>query len=219
MNIFCDWQGILGRPETRHLKTVLQQFYGLAGVIRGQLGKQGYLLDKYLHDLLTALNDISAFDAADRGNEMAGELYALCCKAAKGEPSVESSPLGKIVSEYVSAHPLPYQEVLTRTNLYLSGVMDEVLETLTTEFFREQKARLRERVDIIYLHDLYREINARLGNEEMMEHLNLLVRQRFQAAAPVQVFLQGLMNGMVDALTAVDVETGWTTLRVRMEGK
>lgn len=56
MNIFYEYESIFGKAETAHLDRALREFFELAATIRRRLGKQGYLLDKYISCVLDAAN-------------------------------------------------------------------------------------------------------------------------------------------------------------------
>ena len=131
MNIFYDYEGILGKPQQAHLRNTLEEILKLARAIRNQLGKQGYLLDKYLHDLLTSLNSKLAYDAADSGFQITGELLHLCNKLTRGEPVEKEHPLyepGKGVyrrpSAALSGACNQGKPLLYRSRGYLSRLCD-----------------------------------------------------------------------------------------------
>ena len=99
MNIYYDYEGIIGKPQQAHLRNTLGEIFELARAIRSQLGKRGYLLDKYLHDLLTAINSTLAYEAADSGFQLSGELLHLCNKLTRGEPVERNHPMYEPVKE------------------------------------------------------------------------------------------------------------------------
>ena len=67
MNTFWDYEDIFGKAETTHLNRTMDEFLELAGSIRRRLGKQGYLLDKYISIILEAASVTLLYDAAERG--------------------------------------------------------------------------------------------------------------------------------------------------------
>lgn len=218
MNIFDEDQSILGKDEQTHLKNTLEEFYTLASTIRYQLRKQSYLLDKYLYDLLNAINATLAYDAAIDGFEITSELIHLCNKMTRGEACNKEHPLYPFVKEYIENHPLPYQEHETKVSLYCIALNDTFLEYAVPAFVREKKKAIRREMDIPYIKDLYRQISAILGSEEQMERLNLLIRQRFMVATSMDGFVQGVTNNLLYSLTSRDVESGRTVLQLCLEG-
>ena len=56
MNIFENESGISGSASVEHLKRSFEEFLQQSVEIRTRLGKQGYLLDKYLSYLFEATN-------------------------------------------------------------------------------------------------------------------------------------------------------------------
>lgn len=87
MNLFYDDEGIIGKAEKAYLKNTLEEFFQLVKRMKNQLGKQGYLLDKYLLDLLNAIGHTPASDAADEGIS----IWASSPDCAAGFLSVRAS--------------------------------------------------------------------------------------------------------------------------------
>ena len=218
MNIYYDYEGILGTPQQAYLRNTLEEIFELARAIRNQLGKQGYLLDKYLHDLLTAINSTLAYEAADSGFQLTGELLHLCNKLTRGEPVDKDHPLYNPVKEYIDSHPLPCQEHTTKVNLTCIALADEFLGYAIPAFIEDRKEAIRREVDIVALHDRFRQISSILGSEDQMEKLNLLIRQRFQVTTAMSGFLQGVTNSLLYALTERDTETNKTVLQLWLNG-
>lgn len=200
------------------MHNTLEEILKLARAIRNQLGKQGYLLDKYLHDLLTAINSTLAYDAADSGFQITSELLHLCNKLTRGEPVEKEHPLYEPVKEYIGTHPMPYQEHVTKVNFYCIGLADTFLGYAIPAFIDEGTEAIRRGIDIVALHDRYRKISSILGNEDQMEKLNLLIRQRFQITTAMAGFLQGVTNSLLYALTERDTETNKTVLQLWLDG-
>lgn len=218
MNIFYDDEGIVGKAEKAYLKNTLEEFFQLVKRMKNKLGKQGYLLDKYLLDLLNAIGHTPASDAADEGNRYLGELAGLCSRISLGESVNAKHPLYEKVKTYITEHPLPYQEHQTKMNVLYIALMDDFLDYAIPKFMEEQKNEIQEELDIVYLHNLYRQITAILGSENQMEELNLLIRQRFQIVTIMQSFIQGITNSLLYSLIERDVETGKTGLQLWLDG-
>jgi hypothetical protein len=64
---------------------------------------------------------------------------------------------------------------------------------------------------------LYRTLTAILGDEEDLERLNLLLRQRFLLVTPMAGFLQGLTNDLIYYLTSRDIETSRLAVQLWLE--
>lgn len=218
MNIYYDYEEILGKPQQAHLRNTLEEIFELARAIRNQLGKQAYLLDKYLHDLLSAINSTLAYEAADIGFQITSELLHLCNKLTRGEPVEKDHPLYEPVKEYIDSHPLPCQEHTTKVNLYCIGLADTFLSYAIPSFMDDGTEAIRREIDMVALHDRFRQIGSILGSENQMEKLNLLIRQRFQVTTAMSGFLQGVTNSLLYALTERDTETNKTVLQLWLDG-
>ena len=122
------------------------------------------------------------------------------------------------VKEYIDTHPLPYQEHVTKVNLYCIGLADTFLNYAIPTFTDEGTEAIRRGIDIVSLHERYRQIGNLLGSENQMERLNLLIRQRFQVTNAMAGFLQGVTNSLLYALTERDTETNRTALQLWLDG-
>lgn len=105
-------------------------------------------------------------------------------------------------------HPLEFQEHSTGASLYCIALFSDYMEFAATWFYEQQKRELREICDIVELRELYRKISTLLGDDSLMERLNLMMRQRFMIVFPMQSFLQGMTEELLFALTTRDDETG-----------
>lgn len=208
MNIFHEYRGIVGRTDIASLKQTMDEFFELSNTIRQRLGKQGYLLDKYISLLLQAANVTLAFDAADSGLRTVGELHSICHSALDGSERFRDHPFYEHAKAYIDAHPLDFQEDRTKTSLYVIALFHDYMEYATGKFFKEQKRAMREVCDIVELRDLYQRISSLLSDENPMEKLNLLIRKSFILSSPMQSFIQGMTDELLFALTSRDDETG-----------
>ena len=107
---------------------------------------------------------------------------------------------------------------MTKVNLYCIGVADTFLGYAIPTFTDEGTEAIRREIDVVALHDRYRQISNLLGSEDQMEKLNLLVRQRFQVTTAMAGFLQGVTNSLLYALTERDTETNKTVLQLWLDG-
>lgn len=218
MNTFWDYEDIFGKAETAHLNRTVDEFLELSGTIRRKLGKQGYLLDKYISTILEAASATLLYDAVERGFRAMSELRHLSLSVIDGKTDCADHPLYEKVKEYIDSHPLEYQERATKQSLYCIALTGDFLEHAATDYYQRQKEKQQEVFDIVDLRDLYREISAMLGGEDEMEKLNLLFRQRFLIVTPMAGFLQGLTNDLLYCLTYRDAETGKLAVRLLLEG-
>lgn len=217
MNTFYEYEGIIGKAETAHLGRTLQECFELAAAVRRKLGKQDYLLDKYISMILEGVNATLLYSAAESGFSASSELRHLCLAVMDRKTDCTEHPMYEKAQAYIAAHPLEYQERCTKLNLYCIALASDFLEYAADKYDQQQKEVQRAVFDIVYLRDLYRKIGALLGSEEPLEQLNLLLHQRFMLVTPMVAFLQGLTNDLLYALTSRDVETNRLAVQLRME--
>ena len=207
MNIFENESGILGSASVDNLKRSFKEFLRQATEIRIRLGKQRYLLDKYLSYLFEATNGILAYEAAFEGFETESTLNSLCNEILRGDAKNNDHPFYEQVKAFIDAHPLKYQESFTKESLYSLMLSCNFLEPLCEQYHTNIAADIRASLDIIDLNNLYNRICEALGGEKEMEHLNLLFCQRFLIAKAMDIFLQGMTNQLLYSLTYRDRET------------
>ena len=207
MNTFYEYEDIFGRTETAHLNRSFAELFELAASIRRRLGKQDYLLDEYISMIMEGANATLAQSAAEDGFAVSSELRHLCLNIMDGKTDCAGHSLYKKFEAYISGHSLPYQERVTKLNLYCVALAGDYLEYAAGKYRQEQKEVLRAVLDIVHLRDLYRTLTAILGGEDELEHLNLLFRQRFMFVTPMAAYLQGLTNDLLYSLTSRDMET------------
>ena len=179
MNIFENESGILGSASVDNLKQSFKEFLQQATEIRTRLGKQRYLLDKYLSYLFEATNGILAYEAATEGFETETTLNSLCVEILKGDTKSDDHPFYEQAKAFIDAHPLKYQESFTKLSLYDLMLSCSYLESVYEQYYTDLVADIRAFLDIVDLNNLYNKICEAIGGEKEMEHLNLLFCQRF----------------------------------------
>lgn len=219
MNIFYEYEDFIGRAETAHLNCTMQEFFELAVSICRKLGKQGYLLDKYLSCVLDAVNSIGIQDSADAGFDAASELRQLCGDVLDSKSNCGGHPLYEAVKTYIESYPVSFQEDESRLNYYCINLLDEFISYAAERFLLCKKDSIHKTIDIITLRDLYRKISAITSGEEHMERLNLLIRQRFLIATPMSAFLQGLTTDLLLSLTYRDSESSKQIFQLMLDEK
>jgi len=207
MNIFENESGFLGDASVKHLKNSFIEFIKQAAEIRTKLGKQGYLLDKYLSYLFETSNEILAYEAASEGFETGGILSGLFSEILSGDPKNTDHPFYNEVKAYIEAHPLISQERATKVSLYCSILIERCLGSMSEEYYERIESSAHDVLDVSDFRKLYDRIVEVLGDEESMKNLNLLFRQRFLIVTAMAAFLQGITNDLLYSLTYRDRES------------
>ena len=172
MNIFENESGILGSASVDNLKRSFKEFLRQATEIGIRLGKQRYLLDKYLSYLFEATNGILAYETASEGFETESTLNSLCAEILRGDTKSNDHPFYEKVKAFIDAHPLKYQESFTKLSLYDVMLSCSYLETVYEQYYADLVADIREFLDIVDLNNLYNKICKALGGEKEMEQFN-----------------------------------------------
>ena len=219
LNTFFEYEGIIGKAETAHLDRALREFFELAAAIRRGLGKQGYLLDKYVSCVLEAANATLLFSSADDGFQTFSDLRNLCLEIMDGKTDNKGHSLYEKIKEHIGAHPLAHQERYTKLSVYCVALAGDFLEYAAERFALEQRKEAPPTFDMAYLRDLYRQISTIIGGEEQLERLNLLIRQRFMLVTPMAGFLQGMADDLLHDLVYRDAESSRQVFQLLMDSE
>ncbi|OQB12898.1 MAG: hypothetical protein BWY15_02047 [Firmicutes bacterium ADurb.Bin193] len=205
MNIFSKDDAFIGTNGINESISV-KKIFELANDIRLKLEKQGYLLDKYISLILESANVTLVFEAATDGFEAGSVLRRLCRAIVDGEVSEEEHSFYETAKQKIAEIPLPYQEKITRVDICFAMLAEEYLSFVLDEFIKEQQDKLRAGLDIIYLKELYNHISAIVG-EDILDSLNLMLKQRFLKVLSIHAFIQGFTNDLLYCLIHRDCET------------
>jgi hypothetical protein len=89
VNTFYEYEAIIGKAETAYWNARSRNSSNLAAV-RRKLGKQDYLLDKYISMILEGANATLLYSAAESGFTLSSELRHLCLAVMEGRPIARS---------------------------------------------------------------------------------------------------------------------------------
>ncbi|WP_145987647.1 hypothetical protein [Methylomusa anaerophila] len=215
MNIFENRSNFIGTFEPERTKNSVQNLFKLAKEIREKLSKQGYLLDSYLSYVLEAANNTLLYEAAEKGFEAGSELQNLCYAVMDGSGALEEHPFYQTVKQSFDLQQDTYQERTTIMSLHSVLLADAFMEYATQSYVREQEAMLNI-LDDVKLCELYKKIIF-LVDENLMEQLNLALKERFFIVPVVAGFMQGLTNDLLYSLTYRDSETSRQIFQLIMD--
>jgi len=219
MNIFHDKSSIFGEVEVLQLNNALLEFFKQASEIRQLLGKQAYLLDEYISSLLEAANQTVVVSPASAGFEIdPGQLNRICLSILHGDEKENEHPFYQQAKKFIVEHPLPFQELSTKFSIYCALLVNDFLNFSIERYQKKLEDDYSLAIDICDFHELFQNICSLLGGEELMEQLNLLFRERFLIATAMQIYLQGMTNHLMYALTTRDRETQKYVFQILLDG-
>ncbi|MBZ0098597.1 MAG: hypothetical protein K8F30_05910, partial [Taibaiella sp.] len=157
-----------------------------------------------------------AYEAASEGFETASQLQELCFDVMDGSNVHKEHPFYQTVKKSFDGRADPHQEKFTAMSLHCVYLADTFLEHATKLFLEEQDEKLNSVLDDVKLCELYKKISCLIG-EELMEKLNLILKQRFFIVSAVASFIQGLTNDLLLCLTERDDETNKQIFQLLMD--
>lgn len=217
MNPYKTYEDFLGLDDPQRLQPNTDGWLPIAQGIREKLGGKGYLLDNYLAFVFEGLAHTKAMNAADAGNDAATVLWnAIRCATAGDEERGRKNLLYPQVKEYIDAHPLPYQEEMTRQHIYYVMLAAHVSTYQLPEYIYQARPPVAK-MDIVRLRELYREIGTILGDFDPMEQLGESIRASFQITDISHVFMQSAAEVLLYSLTYRDNETSKQVFQLLMD--
>ncbi len=215
MNIFENRDNLIGAFEPERTKNSVQNLFKLAKEIRDRLGKQGYLLDSYLSFVLEAANNTLLYEVAEKGFEAGSELQNLCFAVMDGSDALKEHPFYQAVKQSFDKHLYTYQERTTVMSLHSVLLADAFMEYAARCYLQEQESML-DVLDDVKLRELYKKI-VHIVDENLMEQLNLALKERFFIVPAIAGFMQGLANDLLYSLTYRDSETSKQIFQLIMD--
>jgi len=209
----------IGDLSVKDMRCSMEGLFAEARNIRRQLGKQAYLLDKYLTYLMESVNRTLAYESGTEGFDNFSELRGICRDIIRGEKRNTDRFLYEQAEDFIGTNPIGCLEVQTKVSLYTAMLSGYYLEVMATIFNREQKSGLAEVLDIIDFRQLYGRICELLGSEEEMKHIDRLFRQSFLLTTPMACYLQGMANSLLYDLISRDRESSKLVFQLLLDDK
>jgi hypothetical protein len=200
-------EDFIGDVSIKNVRCSIEELFVRASNIRKQLGKQAYLLDRYLSYLMESANKTLAYESSSEGFDRFSELRGMCRDIIRGEKTNTDRPFFEQAEDFIGTNPLGCLEVQTKISLYAAMLSGYYLESMATKFYRGQQSGLMDVLDIIDFRQLYSKICELLGSEEEMKHIVQLFRKCFLLATPMACYLQGMANGLLYEFTIRDRES------------
>ncbi|MGI6497893.1 MAG: hypothetical protein ACOX0U_03540 [Oscillospiraceae bacterium] len=217
MNLNKNYEDFLATNDPLRLQPNTDGWLPLAQKIREKLDGKGYLLDNYLAFVFEGIAHTKAMDAADAGNDAATVHWNAIRFVMAGEGvRGRKNPLYPQVKEYIDAHPLSYQEELTRQHIYYVMLAAHVPTHQLSDYIYRARPPVAK-MDIVRLRDLYRDIGTLLGDFDPLEQLGESIRASFQITDAAHVFMQSAAEVLLYSLTYRDNETSKQVFQLLMD--
>jgi hypothetical protein len=219
MNTFEKVTDFIGENSIGQMRSSFDELMEQVSVPRKRLGKQAYILDKYLSYLLKSANNSLAYCASSDGFDTACELRILCRDIIDGRERSKSHPFYEHAKAYIKEHPFDCQEAATKEALYVVALAHDFLEIVAKRFYEEQQRSIARVLDISDARELYQKISRLLGGENEIQNINRLFCQRFLLITPMAGYLQGLTDDLLYELTYQDRESSQMVFQLLIDSK
>ena len=172
MNIFKKFDAWLGTVPPRDISPLPPELALQIREAKEALGRKGYLLDKYLLMLFRGFGTHLTWEIAEDGFNLFGRLRGLCIAALDGK--AVDDPFYGHVAAYIQLHPLDFDSRYTKSQVYALRLTEDFLRVAVPETLRDYRQEIGNKMDIILLDMLYKEMTEYCG-EERLELLNKAV--------------------------------------------
>jgi len=219
MSKFKTYMDFLGTDDPLQLQPSTDGWLSIARNIRQKLGDKAYLLDNYLSYVFTGLHHVSHSEVMADGDSASTVLWnAIRYAMAGDEENGRKNPLYSQAKEYVDTHPLPYQEELSRHNVYYAALANTLsIHQLPQYLHRARPPAIK--IDIVRLRELYWEIGLLLGEFDTMDELGDSIRTSFQITDTAHIFMQGTVEALLYSLIYRDNETSKQVFQILLDAE
>lgn len=205
METYAKLDSYLGAYPTEEALNSHSTWIKLARNIRKQLGKRAALLDEYLTHVFRGLHSIMLPMAMVEGSRHAESLRKLCTEIAESDNAEElqqtqhyagikhtldkysESTPKELLVELCLAELLPYHLPDSMHVYRHDAASDVIVEAQTRKIMR-----------------LIRELTAAMKEPELLAELNHAIGMRFQMVIPMECYIQGVDNILLEALLKQD---------------
>jgi len=132
-----------------------------------------------------------------------------------GSEALKEHPFYQAVKQSFEKQPYTYQERTTVMSLHSVLLADAFTEYAARRYLQEQESMLNV-LDDVKLRELYKKI-VNIVDENLMEQLNLALKERFFIVPVIAGFMQGLANDLLYSLTYRDSETSKQIFQLIMD--
>ena len=219
MDILDKESGIFGSAGAEGLNQSFEAFFDHAREIRIRLGRNKGLLDEYLSLLFDASAAALSHNMTPSGLSAAGQLSSICVGEVMGRPQNTYNAFYHTARDYIRSHPLFMSDPHTKTAIYTSRLCGEFSMYSAKQFFDKMCEKIRKSVDCDRINELNIRINRHLREEEPMQTLDRLFRERFLISAAMAIYLQGITTQLIYSLSCYDSETRKKVFQILMDSE
>ena len=211
MNIFGTLKNLVAFPKFDST----EDFKQVAKEIRCKLGKQKFLLNKYLSEVFEISSQVDMTFAAKSANEIVSKILKNCFMIFNSEKEKEPNKYFYLVEKYINENPIDIKNLHTKVEYYATKIMLNHMNIFVGDFLKS----LEEKIKLDCFSDLnhcYQEI-AKIVGEDRMEYLNDVMCEVFFICPIGMAFIGQIAMNCVEMLIYRDPETSKQILEFILE--
>ena len=216
MNIFESSKGLFGKHKKGELKELSSNFWNLAKEIREKLGEDAYVLDSYLSEIFTNLDNVMISNVTEKAEEMMNKIYFLCKNLVDYRPIDKKDKMYELARDYIISHPLPYKESDTRFRVYVILLIDELTEIFIEESLKHDGFVAFLDYNHLSINNDFEKISEVVGEEEM-EKLNEAIKKRFVVPNILEIFKRTVNRKLFYYFIEKDKQTSKQTFQLILD--
>ena len=211
MNIFGTLKNLVAFPKvdsTEDLKQVAKE-------IRCKLGKQKFLLNRYLSEIFEISSQMDVAFAATSADEIVSKILNNCSMIFNLEKEKEPNNYFYLVEKYINENPIDIKNLHTKIEYYATKIMLNHMDIFVGDFFKTLEEKIKHNC-ISNLNHCYQEI-AKIVGEDRVEYLNDLICEVFFICPTGMAFIGQIAIKCVEMLIYRDPETSKQILELILE--
>ena len=165
--------------------------------IRGELGSEGHLLDKYLSVIFETLGRLDLTTIATIIDDFCWGITGDCYRLCEGEHEKARSKFYNFVKSYIEKHPLDFEYPHTKTEVYLAKILLDNLENFAVECGSNIKKRLLSDINYLEFDEAYDKMTEKIS-EERIKHLNDTIEEAFVFAPVIMIVCQQIVMRIME---------------------
>lgn len=228
MNIFKQKDRFCGTFSYERLKAADREFWLAAKEVDEALGERNFWLNVYLAFIMNAINSYPIYELAEEGFKGCTELLCLCLDVYNGKKIARNKNIYyeprfhefyPHLKEYADKHPECFDKSKSHKSsifLWVNGLFCKFTDYGMKNFFHRTEKKISKCVEFDSIDECYQKI-VEITGEEMMEHLNNAIVERFLKVSLSDIYLQSTINQYLDCLTQRDSATSKYVFRLILD--
>lgn len=218
MNLFENAGFLCENFGAKDFKKSIQKFFALANDIKDSLRGNDHILNEYLFAIFKSLDYMDISMATDRAESLCSEVVSVCRTILSKEENdkLQSSPFYSKAANFIKNNPVSYDKYDTKTYYYAASILIDNIESISKDFISDLKNKILSEVDYKIINENYKNI-VNIVDEDRIDYLNDLLDENFIISPIIMIFMQTIMQKIVNMMVYENPVTKKKVFELMME--